>query len=400
MKPIYYLLFLILCLSLLTACDNKYPTANIPDEPLAKPLEIIIEPKKVAMTSSWAAGIKEDGTLWTWGSGQGNLASELGVDPTPLPVKGINDAVAISAVIQHMLLLRKDGSVWGWGDNGDGQIDPNSNDYFVLEPRRIEGVEGVVDIVAGIQDSFFLNDKGEVYTIGLNEKGWTNGINKPNTIAIKIPNLTNIVRVGSLGNVLVALNNQGEIYTTGIDWQSLGRDLKERSDHSEIAFYPADKVKLPHKVVDFFVDDCNVGVLLETGEVWVWGANTRAMLALSTDNRILTPTKHPSLNQVINIGVGSAVTKNGDLYLWGEQGFGKSQNSISVTNYRKPVRIMQNVNPVELIYGMHTSAVMLNNGEFWAWRDNDKGQRGTGQVVETFYKDYVLTPEKSLFTTY
>ena len=71
---------LVLSLTVLTACDSspveqikaitqdKYPVANMPDEPLETPLEINIEPKRLAMTSSWSAGVKDDGTLWTWGT--------------------------------------------------------------------------------------------------------------------------------------------------------------------------------------------------------------------------------------------------------------------------------------------------------------------------------------------
>ncbi len=81
----------------LTACQDNSPTMT--DTPLEQPLDIIIEPKRVAMTGTWAAGIKEDGTLWTWGSGLGPLrptTTGQPVDPTPHPVAGIHDAVAVS----------------------------------------------------------------------------------------------------------------------------------------------------------------------------------------------------------------------------------------------------------------------------------------------------------------
>ncbi|UZA00600.1 hypothetical protein LP086_00300 [Moraxella bovis] len=241
-----------LCLSVaLTACNDKYPKANMPDTPLEQPLEIIIEPKKVAMTATTAVGIKDDGTLWTWGTDYLLRKTKTGQDPTPTKIEGITDVVAVSGGIGHILMLKKDGSVWGWGSNYDGYVDPNDDSNFIDEPRKIEGVGEVVDVVAGIGDSFFLTKQGEVYTISENEKGWINGVNQPNKVPTKIPNLTNIVRFGSLGNVSVALNSQGEIYTTGVDWQGLGREVVERHDHDEIAFYPANKVELPHKAVDF-----------------------------------------------------------------------------------------------------------------------------------------------------
>lgn len=67
----------ILMMSMLSACDqsptdhfqasteDKYPVANMPDELLETPLEINIESKRLAMTSSWSAGVKDDDTLYT-----------------------------------------------------------------------------------------------------------------------------------------------------------------------------------------------------------------------------------------------------------------------------------------------------------------------------------------------
>ncbi|AWY19110.1 hypothetical protein LP123_14000 [Moraxella bovis] len=141
----------------------------------------------------------------------------------------------------------------------------------------------------------------------------------------------------------------------------------------------------------------DVGVLLETGEVWVWGANpVRIGIKSSASNRITKPIKHPQLNQIINIGEGSAVASNGDLYIWGEQGFGDSVTSRSRVYIHHPICIMQNVKPSEL----YLTSVVLNNGELWVWGSNHHGKRGTGNVVNTFYEEYILTPEKSLFTTH
>ncbi len=79
----------------LTACQDNSPTMT--DTPLEQPLDIIIEPKRVAMTGTWAAGIKEDGTLWTWGTdGLNRMENPTGQTPTPWQVQGIHDAVAVS----------------------------------------------------------------------------------------------------------------------------------------------------------------------------------------------------------------------------------------------------------------------------------------------------------------
>lgn len=74
-KKIIKSLVAIIIISTLPACDkspsehlksfteDNYPVANMRDEPLETPLEINIEPKRLAMTNSWSAGVKDDGTL-------------------------------------------------------------------------------------------------------------------------------------------------------------------------------------------------------------------------------------------------------------------------------------------------------------------------------------------------
>ena len=114
-----------------TLTEDQYPVADMADEPLAEPLDIIIEPKRLAMTSSWSAGVKDDGSLWTWGTDGLLRDTKTGQDPTPRQVEGVSDAVAVSGGANHMLLLKKDGTVWGWGSNSSGQIDTIYDDTFI-----------------------------------------------------------------------------------------------------------------------------------------------------------------------------------------------------------------------------------------------------------------------------
>ncbi|MDO5651077.1 MAG: hypothetical protein Q4G13_02935 [Moraxella sp.] len=385
---------------LFTACQDKYPAANMLDEPLSQPLEIIIEPKKVAMTSTWAAGIKDDGTLWTWGSGSGKIRKTTTgkpVDPTPFPVEGINDAVAVSGGSGHMLLLRKDGTVWGWGYNYYGEVDPISGDRFVKELRKIEGINDVVDIAAGTSNSFFLTKKGEVYTIGGNDKGWTNGINEPNRVPTKMPNLVDIVRFAGRGGGLIALNSKGELYSTGISRVALGRTVTNNEYEN---FNPAQKIDLPRKVVDISVTGLGYMALLDNGDVWVWGHSSLAGLALPKGQSPELPIKHPTLRKIANIGDRAAVDVDGNLYIWGGIGYG-NPNYPFQSIYRTPIKIAENIDPALLLNGNEVSAVLDKQGNLHTWGWDTKGQLGIGkELTEKASEQDVLTVHKSLFTTY
>lgn len=393
LKPKRALSALFLCLSL-TAC-NDYPVANMPDEPLAQPLELIIEPKKVAMTDTWAAGIKDDDTLWTWGTDGLLRKTETGTDPTPVQVVGVDDAVAISGG-SHMLLLKKDGTVWGWGYNNHGQIDyQNPKIDFISQLKKIEGLPEIVSISAGSDRSFFIDKKGEVYVMGNNDDGWVNGVSNTRQPLIKLPNLQDIIRIEERSGTILALNSKGEVYTTGNG--GLGR-VVEIIPSNKPQYYPAQKVDLPRKVVDITMSMLGSMALLDNGEVWVWGYVSGAGLALPQGLTPNLPIKHPDLKRIVNIGDRSAVDVDGNLYTWGAIGYG-SPLAPSQKIYRRPVKIAENVNPAMLISGGFAYGVLDKQGHLYTWGWDKYGQLGTGQLPsKEVSKKEVMTLHKSLFT--
>lgn len=390
---------LFLCLSL-TAC-NDYPVANMPDEPLAQPLELIIEPKKVAMTDTWAAGIKEDGTLWTWGGGLGTIrktTTDKPEDPTPMQVEGVDDAVAISGGGSHMLLLKKDGTVWGWGSNRHGKVDPTDKAYAIYKLRKIEGLPEIVSISAGSNNSFFIDKKGEVYVLGSNTAGSMSGVDEPIKKPVKLANLNQIVEIYNEGGIVLALSSQGEVYTTGSSTYSFGREVEITK--KDIYYYPAEKVNLPRKAVDIAVTGIGCMALLENGEVWVWGNSSLAGLGLPKGEAPDFPIKHPDLKRIVNIGDRSAVDVDGNLYIWGEIGYG-NPDAPSSKIYRRPVKIAENVNPAMLISGGFAYGVLDKQGHLYTWGWDKYGQLGTGQLPsKEISKKEVMTLYKSLFTTH
>lgn len=255
----------------------------------------------------------------------------------------------------------------------------------------------VIDISAGEADSMFVTKNGEVYVMGGMTLGWVNGIAKPLTKPTKISHLTNIVRIENMSGGVIALNNKGEIYTTGAG--SLGR-MVERVSQDKPPYYPAKKVDLPRKAVDIAVSISGCMVLLDNGEVWVWGGNSGARLALPKGLSPELPIKHPDLKRIVNIGDRSAVDVDGNLYTWGAIGYG-SPLAPSQKIYRRPVKIAENVNPAMLIRGGFAYGVLDKQGHLYTWGWDEHGQLGTGQLPsKEISKKEVMTLYKSLFTTH
>lgn len=400
---------LVLSLTVLTACDSspveqikaitqdKYPVANMPDEPLETPLEINIEPKRLAMTSSWSAGVKDDGTLWTWGTDGLLRETKTGQDPTPRQVEGVNDAVAVSGA-GHMLLLRKDGTVWGWGYNNHGEIDPSDDDTFIEELRQIKGIENVVDIEASEFASIFLTQDGSVYILG-DKNDYPSKCNEFRICKITMFNDMNIVKVQGSISTIFALNDKGEMYTTGFYPKDLGRfeddsgyqNFKHKKD-----LFALEKVSLPFQVVDFSYGFGNFA-LLEDGSLWSWGKGSGGWTAQGTLQNSLKPKKVDGLSKVVKMNSYSANTDNGDLYVWGMYTF-EGKMSSNRSNISRPIKVMSNIRVSQYVEG-NGNEFISTQGDAWFWGSNYLAQFGTGQTQTERYvsKDETLIPRKSLF---
>jgi len=95
--------------------------------------------KTIASGGFCTVAIKEDGTLWGWGS---NMSNPLGNQPevvdAPVQIGTDNNWAAISVGNSHTVALKTDGTLWAWGRNDSGQV--GNGEYSinpVTEPLQI-----------------------------------------------------------------------------------------------------------------------------------------------------------------------------------------------------------------------------------------------------------------------
>lgn len=106
---------------------------------------------QVAARGTHAAGIRANGTLWTWGANSGNnYAGSLGLNDTvnrsspSSVVGGFTDWTQVSVAAPLMMGIRANGTAWSWGQNavnlqdafkgmlGDGTIIDRSSPVSIL----------------------------------------------------------------------------------------------------------------------------------------------------------------------------------------------------------------------------------------------------------------------------
>ena len=95
----------------------------------------------VSVNGYHGAAIKEDGSLWMWGSY--NYSADNMDDDwdkslfRTTPEKIMDDVQAVSLGAEHVMVIKNDGSLYTWGNNewaqlGDGTVEKK------YEPVRIE----------------------------------------------------------------------------------------------------------------------------------------------------------------------------------------------------------------------------------------------------------------------
>ncbi|TDV42553.1 RCC1 domain-containing protein [Actinophytocola oryzae] len=108
-------------------------------------------------TTANGYALRADGTVWAWG---GNLAGALGNGVTcgpatpcesrvPVPVSALRGVTRIAAFGGGGYALRTDGTVWGWGSNGDNALGNTSVVDHTTVPVPVVGLSGVSAIGDG-----------------------------------------------------------------------------------------------------------------------------------------------------------------------------------------------------------------------------------------------------------
>lgn len=198
---------------------------------------------KIAAGRYGTFAVKSDGTVWTWGDNEeGELGNGTNVDSSNVPVQaiGINGVVSIDAGETHAVVLKTDGTVLVWGNNGSGQLgDGSRNDKNI--PQQVNGISGVTAVAAGGYHTVALKEDGTVWAWGDNWAGQlgigTSGA--PQLTPVQVTDLTDVVSIAAGDFHTVAVKRDGTVWTWGYNYSS---QLGHHSTDNVNVPYPVDGV--------------------------------------------------------------------------------------------------------------------------------------------------------------
>ena len=124
----------------------------------------------------FSGAVKEDGTVWMWGSdqsatmGDGVFWGNNGPSPenhaTPVAVKGVTNAKTISVGGGHVVVLLGDRTVRMWGHDGWGQIGVGTHGFYQPLPKK-PALTDVTAVWAVANSTYALKADGTVWWWGV-----------------------------------------------------------------------------------------------------------------------------------------------------------------------------------------------------------------------------------------
>jgi len=133
----------------------------------------------VANGSYHSLAVKANGTVWSWGNNQyGQLGDGTSSNQknSPAQVIGLIDVVAVAAGWGHSLALKKDGTVWAWGMNDMGQLGQGSADESAhTAPVRVPTINDVTTLTSAGDSGLVADKNGMLWGWGDNSNGQIGG---------------------------------------------------------------------------------------------------------------------------------------------------------------------------------------------------------------------------------
>jgi alpha-tubulin suppressor-like RCC1 family protein len=291
----------------------------------------------VAAGETWGVGLDNFGRVWTFGNNRyGQLGRAANVDtdianPVSTMVVGLDHVTAIAAGQSHTLVLRSDGTVWGFGTNNAGELGTAvSIGSRTTTPLQIPGLSNIISIAAGWDHTLALGADGNVWALGYNYFGQLgNTINNnsanANSTPTKISSLTSVTAIAAGANYSLALTSDGGVWAFGSNSNGeLGKTANFAANPSPT------RVLGISKAIAISAEGHHSLVLLATRTVVAFGPNIYGQLGTATNSGTGTPTAPTAVTGLTNvtaIAAGAehslAVRADGSVVAFGHNTFGQ-----------------------------------------------------------------------------
>ena len=283
----------------------------------------------------------------------------------------------------YSLILKNDGTLWGCGDNSYGQLGlgDGSNRYTFTQVAT--NTDDIKSVYCGTNHTLILKNDGTLWGVGHNGYGQLGlGDTTNRNIFTQVTTNADDIKLVCHGeNHTIILKNDGTLWGCGDNsYGQLGLgDTTNRTTFTQITTN-ADDIK------EICCGYCYTFILENDGTLWSCGNNNAGQLGLGDSNNRYTFTQIvTNVDDVKSVYCGYSFTfilKN-DGTLWGTGYNGHGNLGLGDANHRYTfTQVTTNTDNIKQVYCSASYAFILkNDGTLWGTGWNDHGSLGLGDTT-------------------
>jgi len=237
------------------------------------------------------SGIKTDGTFWVWASGnQGQGGNSTTVDSYTSPNQVGSSTIwkQASSGGFYVAGIKTDGTLWTWGQNGRGQLGDNTSNAKSSPVQTVAGGTNWKQVSAGYHSSAAIKTDGTLWMWGENNYGQLgdNTITKKSSPVQTVAGGSNWQQASAGGYYCGAIKTDGTLWTWGNNGHGeLGvGDITWRSSPVQTVAGGTNWKKI--SCAPWYA---NIGALKTDGTLWTWGRNDNGQLGDNTSTSKSSP---------------------------------------------------------------------------------------------------------------
>ena len=335
----------------------------------------------VNCTQYHMVALKAGGTLWAWGSNEigGGLGNgSTTVRNTPAQITLVNDYTKVAGGYAFSMAVKQDNSLWGWGSNTNGQAGDGTALSHSL-PVQV-GSANWSSIACGSWHTASVKTDGTLWVWGSNVfgqlgDGTTTQRNSPVQVGID----SNWAAVACGNYHSVAVKSDGTLWAWGYNYSGQLGDGTTSQRYSPI------QIGNGTNWMSAACGNDHTTAVRSDGTLWAWGSNTSGQLGDGTTTRRTSPVQIGSDSNWATVTCGQfhtmAIKTDGTLWAWGYNSNGQLGDG-TTTQRTSPVQVGSDSNWASVACGSAHSMAIKTDNTLWACGYNNYGQLGDGTTTQ------------------